>query len=194
MKTITRILISVLSLLSFQLIAQDFIGTNVRLSKVIETGGDFSSTDVGLIKLNNQNDEFAFDIPMFTILTSPKHNDSITDMNRRVTCSLRMKFPVDELDFLANDGTEMNFKIPGELTINNVTLPVMVDIGMHSSRAKVDEARGIKSYPALVSFALEINPQEFGLEFETINFVRSIVIEVRNGIINRADSTTPITR
>ncbi|HEX8516267.1 MAG TPA: hypothetical protein VF868_08710 [Bacteroidia bacterium] len=189
MKTISKLFICLFTIIGFESFSQDFIGTNVRFTKEIETGGSFTSNEIGLIRLNNQNDEFTFEIPMFTILTNPKNNDSITNLNREVRLSLKAHFPVDDLDFLANDGTEKTFDIPADLTINNRTLPVTIHMGMHSTMAKVVDTRGIKTYPALISFIIEINPAEYLLDFETINFVRSINVEVRNGIINRSDQS-----
>jgi hypothetical protein len=189
MKALTRILLSVFSMITFQAAAQEFIGTNVRFSKDIEAGTSLSADQIGLIRLNNQSDEFSFDISMFPILTTPRDNDSIKSMNEKVVLSFRSQFPVNDLDFLSNDGSEKNFTIPGELTINNRTRPVTMIFGMHSSMARNDESRGIESYPVLISFIIEINPAEYGLDFETINFVRTIYVEVRNGIINKSDIT-----
>jgi hypothetical protein len=188
MKTLNTLLISIFSVIAFQVTAQEFIGSNVRLSKEIETGGAFSSNEIGLIKLNDQNNEFVFDLPLFSILSTP-NNDSIISLNKGVVLHFRTDFPVSDLDFLSNDGSEKTFTVPGELTINNITLPVNMNFGLHSSMAQVDDARGIKSYPAMVSFVIEINPAEYNLDLETINFVRSIYVEVRNGIINRSTST-----
>ncbi|MCE3279587.1 MAG: hypothetical protein K0S44_1778 [Bacteroidetes bacterium] len=189
MKTFTRILLGVFSMITFQAAAQEFIGTNVRFTKEIEAGGSKSTDEIGLIRLNNQSDEFSFDISMFSILTTPKDNDSIKHMNERVNLSFRCQFPHNDLEFLSNDGSETEFTIPGELTINNRTRPVNLILGMHSSMIKNDETRGIDSYPVVVSFIMEINPAEYGLDFETINFVRSIYVEVRNGVINKSNIT-----
>jgi hypothetical protein len=193
MKTWIGILISLFSMISFQAIAQEFIGSNVRFSKEIESDGNRTATEIGLIRLNEQNNEFSFDISLFPILTSPRGNDSITNLNKQVNLNFRAEFPVSDLSFLTNDGTEINLTIPGELTINSRTHPVNLFMGIHSSLQLKDEARGIESYPALISFVLEINPADYGLDFETINFVRTISVEVRNGAINKTDST-PIAR
>lgn len=193
MKVLTRILLSVFSMITLQAAAQEFIGTNVHFSKEIENGGSHSADEIGLIRLNNQSDEFSFDISLFPILTTPRDNDSIKSMNEKVVLSFRSQFPHNDLDFLSNDGSEKTFTVPGELTINNRTRPVTVILGMHSSMALDDETRGIDSYPVLISFIMEINPSEYGLDFETINFVRSIYVEVRNGIINKS-SITPVVK
>lgn len=183
-------MISIFSIITFQSTAQEFIGSNVRFSKEIETGGSFSADEIGLIKLNDQNDEFVFDIRLFPILTTPKDNDSIASMNKSVVLHFKTQFPVTDLDFLANDGSEQTFTVPAELTINNITQPVNIRFGLHSSMSRTDDARGIKSYPAMVSFVIEINPGEYDLDFETINFVRTIYVEVRNGTINRTTDTS----
>ncbi|MCW3102163.1 MAG: hypothetical protein JWO09_603 [Bacteroidetes bacterium] len=190
MKTLNTLLISIFSIITFQAAAQEFIGSNVRLSKEIETGGSYSSSEIGLIKLNDQNDEFVFDIRLFPILTTPKDNDSITTMNKSVVLHFKTQFPVSDLDFLSNDGSEQTFTVPAELTINNITRAVNIRFGLHSAMAQTDEARGIQSFPAMVSFVIEINPAEYNLDFETINFVRTMYVEVRNGTINRTTNTS----
>ncbi|MDF2436671.1 MAG: hypothetical protein K0Q95_1047 [Bacteroidota bacterium] len=187
MKTLKTIITSFLiAASSIGVLAQDFIGTNVRFSKEIETGGSYTAGEIGLIKLNDQNDEFSFDISLFPILTSPAANDSITGLNKQVDLNFHAQFPAGDLDFLANDGSEKTYSIPGELTINNITRPVKMVFGIHSSMTQANGALGIKTFPALVSFIIEINPAEYGLDFETINFVRVIRVEVRNGILNRS--------
>jgi len=190
MKALNTLLISIFSIITFQAAAQEFIGSNVRLSKDIETGGSFSANEIGLIKLNDQNDEFVFDIRLFPILTTPKDNDSIATMNKSVLLHFKTQFPVADLDFLSNDGSEETFTVPAELTINNTTRAVNIRFGLHSAMVQTDEARGIKSFPALVSFVIEINPAEYNLDFETINFVRTLYVEVRNGTINRTTNTS----
>jgi len=154
MKALNTLLISIFSIITFQAAAQEFIGSNVRLSKDIETGGSFSANEIGLIKLNDQNDEFVFDIRLFPILTTPKDNDSIATMNKSVLLHFKTQFPVADLDFLSNDGSEETFTVPAELTINNTTRAVNIRFGLHSAMVQTDEARGIKSFPALVSFVI----------------------------------------
>jgi hypothetical protein len=190
MKTLRTLIVSLFTLIALQASAQDFVGSTVRFAKEIETGGKLDATHIGLIKLNDQNDEFVFDIPLYPILTSPRDNDSITTMNKNIMLHYRADFPVSDLDFLANDGSESSFVIPGELTINNITRPVKMNLSVHGAAPYIDEARGIKSYPALISFTLEINPAEYNLDFETINFVRTIYVEVRNGVINNTTETS----
>lgn len=190
MKTLKSILMSFLIAMAINASAQDFIGSNVRFTKNIETGASYSAEEIGLIKLNEQNNEFSFDISLFPILTNPKDNDSITSINRRINLSFRSEFPASNLDFLSNDGSEINYFIPGELTVNGVTQPVKIQFGIHSSMTQTNEALGIKTFPALVSFVVEINPGDFGLDFETINFVNLIRLEVRNGVLNRATQNT----
>jgi hypothetical protein len=186
MKALKTLLMSFLIAIAIGSSAQDFIGSNVRFSKDIETGNKFAAEQVGLIKLNDQNNEFTFDISLFPILTSPRSNDSIVNLNRQVILNFHSQFPAGDLDFLANDGSERNYSIPGELTVNGITRQVTVGFGLHSSMSQTNEALGIKTFPALVSFIIEINPADFGLDFETINFVRTIRVEVRNGILNRS--------
>jgi hypothetical protein len=193
MKTITLFLISIFSIITFQMTAQDLIGSNVRLTKEIETGGSFTASEIGLIRLNDQTNEFSFEISLFPILTSPKGNDSITNINRKVFLRFRADFPISNIDFFVNDGTEHDITLPGELTINNRTFPVNMQMGIHGALEQKNQARGIESYPVLISFMVEVNPAEYGLDFETINFVRSISIDVRKGIINKS-TATPITR
>jgi hypothetical protein len=192
MKTLKTILTTILLATSISAVGQDFIGTNVRFSKDIETGGSYTAGEIGLIKLNDQNDEFSFDISLFPILTSPASNDSIRGVNRQVDLNFHAQFPSGDLDFLSNDGSERIYTVPGELTINNITRPAKVMFGIHSSMSQTNEALGIKTFPALVSFIIEINPAEYGLDFETINFVRVIRVEVRNGILNRSTQNSSI--
>jgi hypothetical protein len=181
---------TVMALIALEVNAQDFVGSNVRLSKQIETGGEKNADEIGLIKLNNQNDEFSFDVALFPILSTPKDNDSIRDMNKKIFLKFTTHFHFTDLDFGANDGNEKHFTVPGEITLNNKTLPINLDVGIHGAMALTDENRGISTYPVLMSFIIDINPGDFGLDFETINFVRTISVEVRNGIINRSDMNT----
>lgn len=192
MKTISLLLISIFSVFTFHTPDQEFIASTVRFSKYIETGRTLSTNEFGVIRLNNENDEFVFDVPLYSILTSPRNNDSITALNKKMLVHYKADFPVNDLDFLANDGAQKTFSIQGELTINNITLPVNTVFSLHGAMEQADEARGIKSYPVLVSFLIEINPAEYNLDFETINFVRSIYIEVSNGVINRTNGSSTI--
>lgn len=190
MKTLGLLLISIFSVITFHIPDQEFIASNIHFSKYAETGKTFTANEFGVIKLNNENDEFVFDVPLYPILTSSKSNDSINNINRKVLLHYKADFHVADLDFLSNDGSQKTFTIPGELTINNVTLPVNTTFSMHGAMEQADENRGIKSYPALISFVIEINPAEYNLDFETINFVRTIYIEIRNGVINRTDNAS----
>jgi hypothetical protein len=174
--------------------SQEYIGSNTKFSKESEHCNKdtaicrFSAGESGIISLNAQNDEFSFTIPFFKILTSPKNNDSITDLNKNILVRFRGKFPISNLDFYNSNATESSFTFPGELTINEITQPVNLTANLFASVAIDDASRGLDTYPVRINFRMEINPADFKLDFETINFVRSITLEVRNGIINKTEN------
>lgn len=193
MKTLKGICIAILmSIVVMKSYSQEFIGSNAKLFKETENCNNlapivcgFSTNETVLIKLNEQNDEFSFDVSLFPILTTPKSNDSIASLNQNIYATFSGKFPVSNLDFYESNATESSFSFPGELTINGITKPVNLSVGIFASNDRDEASRGIDTYPVKISFSVYINPADFKLDFETINFVSSILIEVRNGVINK---------
>ena len=169
--------------------SQEFIGTTIRFSKEAENGRLYSASRTGIIKLNDQNNEFSFNTSLFPILTSPSGNDSIMSLNKNMNLDLFAEFPVDDLDFYESNASESSFEIPAEITINGITRQVNIQMGVHKSIAHDVESRDAHSYPVRISFIIDVNPGDYNLDFETINFIRSISIEVRNGIINKSTGT-----
>jgi hypothetical protein len=192
METFKKICIAFLMAISVRTYSQEFIGSNIRFSKESEHCNRdtaicrYSAVDIGIIKLNEQNNQFDFDVSLFPILSSPRNNDSIISMNRNIYLNYRITFPVNNLEFYESNSTESSFAVPGELTINGITNPVIIYMGIFASAAQDVEYRDVHTYPVRISFMLDINPGDFKLDFETINFVRSITVEVRNGVINKA--------
>lgn len=193
METFKKICITILMVFAVRTYSQEFIASNAMLSKESENCNSQSpifcryfATEVALLKLNEQNDEFSIYIPLFSILTSPKGNDSIANLNKNIYATFIGKFPVSNLDFYESNATESAFSFPGELTINGITKPINISMGIFASTDRDEASRGIDTYPVRISFTIEIDPGEFKLDFETINFINSIIIEVRNGVINKS--------
>jgi hypothetical protein len=198
MKTIRTFLLTLFLSITYGIVGQEFIGSNTRLMKTRETVIDCktlceeqriiktsSSEDVGLIKLNGQTNEFNFNVPLYNIL-STNRNDSISSLNKSVVANYRAIFPISDLDFFTS-GTQTSLQIQGELTVNGRTRPATMSLNLQEALPYNLDNRDVHSYPVLVSFALEISPADYNLDFETINFTRSITIEVRNGVVNRSN-------
>lgn len=189
MKTICTILTAFFLSFTIGIYGQEFIGNTAKLSKFKDTTAAvfYSANEICLIKLNDQTDEFIFNLPLFNILSSST-NDSITALNKLVFASYRADFPVSNLDFFSS-GAEASFDITGELTINGITKHAPLHLSLQSAPI-LENNRDIHSYPVKISFAMDINPAEYFLDYETINFTRTITIEVSHGVINRTNDNT----
>ncbi|HEY0029906.1 MAG TPA: hypothetical protein VGC65_04030 [Bacteroidia bacterium] len=185
MKTITLLTVLLLFFAGGIAAQEQYIASPVRLSK--EAIGKISSviTENALIKLNNQNDEFTFAIRLYPILTSSSTNDSITTMNQNLVVDYKAEFPIDDLDFFDVGYEGKTYSLNGDLTIYNITRPLLINFYLHESTPEDINAKNIRSYPVRISFAFEINPAEYGLDYETANFTEKIIIIVENGIINK---------
>lgn len=193
MKTLKKMCLVLLMAIAMRTYSQEFIGSSTNLWK--ETGNcdlytgtcHYSASEVGILKLNDQNDEFSFDVSLFPILTSPAENDSITSMNKNMYLNFSARFPIGDLDFYESNATESTLNIPGEITINGITKQVNLIMGIHVAIAHDVESRDVHSYPVRASFIIDINPADYNLDFETINFISLISVEVRNGVINKSN-------
>lgn len=197
MKTIRAFLLTLFLSLTCGIVGQEFVGSNARLIRIRETVIDntiseeqkvnntFTAEDIGLLKLNGQTNEFNFSIPLHNIL-SISRNDSITSLNNMVVANYRAIFPITDLDFFTS-GVQTSLQIQGELTINGKTRPSTMFLSLQEALPYNLNNRDIHSYPVLVSFAIEILPSDYNMDFETINFTRTITIEVRNGVVNRSN-------
>jgi polyisoprenoid-binding protein YceI len=113
-------------------------------------------------------------------------------MNRNVYVNFLGTFPVANLDFYTSNATESNFNMAGEVTINGITKPMTVEIGIHAAPVTDVRTVDVQSYPVRISFVMDINPGDFNMDFETINFINSITMEVRNGVINKSSGLNAV--
>ena len=182
MKTIFKFLTTIMIMMSVNLTAQDFISSAVRLSK--EAIGKTTSviSENAVIKLNEQTDEFTFSIRLFPILTTATENDSIASLNQKIIMNYIAVFPIDDLSFFEAGNNGKRYTLKGDLTINEVTKPYELDFYLQKN---LPQDLTTYTYPVRISFALEINPAEFGLDNETAKFTEKIVIVIGNGIINK---------
>lgn len=173
-------------MVTFKINAQEFVSSDVRLSK--EAIGKTTSvvSENAVIRLNNQNDEFVFSIRLFPILTSTNENDSITSLNQKMVVDYKAIFPIDDLDFFDAGNEGKRYTLYGDLTVNNITKPLQLDFYLQQYIAPDISIQDIQIYPVRISFAFEINPAEFGLDNETAKFTEKIIVVVGNGIINKS--------
>ncbi len=188
MKTIFNILTGLFISISVMAQAQEYVSSDVKLSKeaIGKTTADIVENAV--IRVNEQNDEFAFSIRLFPILASSNDNDSIATLNKNMVLDYKASFPIDDLAFFEPGNNGKKFILRGNLTINNISKPVQLDFYLQEYMPQGLATKDIQTYPVRMSFALEINPAEYGLDNETAKFTEKIIIVVGNGIINRTKS------
>lgn len=188
MKTIFIFLTSVFLMITVKIAAQEYVASPVKLSK--EAIGKISSvlSENAVIILNDQNDEFAFAIRLFPILTALNEGDSIARLNQSLVMDYQAGFPIDDLDFYMPGNKSKQHSMDGNLTINNITKPVKINFYLYESVPQDISSKDVHTYPLRISFALEINPAEYELDIETAKFTEKIIVVVKNGIINRASN------
>lgn len=182
MKTLHCYLTELLILIASHIPAQsDFISSRVYVLK--ETGEAIPAENAhALIKLNTHNYEFT--INSCLILTI---SDSVTDKSQQTSIDLNFTgpFPIDNLDFYDVVNDKNIHVINGELTVNEITHAYKVNFGLHSPTSRNVYTQGIPSYSAHINFAIEINPIDFNLDNIPASFAKTLIIRVKDGIINK---------
>jgi hypothetical protein len=184
MKTIAHFLTILLLTVSFQLPAQEFIGSHVRLTKEAVNQPVSVKDDNGIIRLNDQTNEFSIYVQLWQILTSANESDSIADINKHLRVNFRGQFPISDFAFYTGD--EKTYQIPGKLTINHISRAISIVCSFHKSISENFDENDVHSYPVRISFAIEINPADYNLDIETAKFTETIIVAVENGIINKS--------
>lgn len=173
----------ILFAIAFKTSAQEFVNSNVRVFR--ETGEtiSYSENESAVIKLNPQTNLLSVD---FCILLSRK-NDTIKEDNQQLNLNFTGQFPIYDLDFYDLEGeARKTYTITGELTINNITKTyTKIDFALHRSNLPNIYSPNVLSYPYNIGFLIEINPIDFCLENILENCPRTILIEVKDGIINK---------
>jgi hypothetical protein len=188
MKTIFRLLTAFMIMISVSMTAQDYISSNVKLSK--EAIGKITSvmSENVVIKLNEQNDEFTFSLRLYPILAGINENDSIASLNQKIILDYKGVFPIDNLSFFEAGNNGKRYTLKGDLTVNNITKPHELDFYLQESLPQDISTMDIHTYPVRISLALEFNPAEFGLDNETAKFTEKITIVIADGIINKSEN------
>jgi hypothetical protein len=188
MKTIAKFIIVILTGLAFSCDAQEFIASRVKLSK--EAIGKVSTvtSDNAVIRLTEGSNNFSFSLQLYPILSGLNENDSIATLNQKITMTYKAEFPISDPDFYNIDTKSKQYTMDGDLTVNGFTRPVKISFYLMPAVAADVSSRDIHGYPFRISFALEINPAEYGLDIETAKFTEKITVMVDNGIINRTTS------
>lgn len=183
MKTLATYVSILFLSIAFKLSAQEFISSPVRFSKETEENISFTGNDYAVIKLNTHTQEFSMGSCLIMGI-----NDTVTGKSEEFNLTLNFagKFPIDNIDFfdIANDNNIHT--INGELTVNNVTHPYKINFGLHAANPSSNiYSQDIRNSNTRISFALEINTGDFELETIPLTFAKTIIVSVKNGVINK---------
>ncbi|MFY9308318.1 MAG: hypothetical protein WAQ28_04630 [Bacteroidia bacterium] len=179
--TISSCLIMAASTLPAQPAQTDFKTSRIRVST--ESGAVVSENTFAVIKLNTNSQEM--DISSCILFDI---NDSATGKSEQASMTINFKgqFPIENLDFydVAND--KNIHTMSGELTVNNITRAYKMNFGLHGPSSINVYTQDKRSYTAQISFAIEIDVDEFDLDVPP-SYAKTFIIAIKDGVINKTN-------
>jgi hypothetical protein len=193
MKKIVYLVVSILFAMTIKMSAQEFISSRASISSDNE-GLIPSENESVLIQLNEQTSLFSVSSCILLKSLKGNKNDSALLINRQMYLNFKAPFPIDDLNFYDINNNEKLYSMSGELTIGEVTVPFKINFSLHGYTPQDIATNDIHSYPALISFTMEINPDDYRLEnvpscFAGNCFEKLIMVAIKNGTINKSNDS-----
>jgi hypothetical protein len=192
MKTIASITTIILMLVVLKTSAQEFINSRATISVDSDVPIPFKDETV-LILLNEQTSFFSVS-SCILLRTVKLNNDSSATSNKPLFMNFKAPFPITNLDFYDPNNDKKQYTMNGELTIAETTKPFTIDFNLHSYASQNTVTNDFHSYPALISFTMQIDPDDYNLQnvpscFSNFCFAKLIMVSVQNGTINKSNES-----
>lgn len=192
-KSLTLLFCSVLLCTVLHSEAQDqhFMGSEVKLLTGVNDSVKYEINKSAVISLNDQSNQFAVTVSLFPLVDNPDQEDSLALQNNLLQLTFSGQFPIDEFSFYADKNDGNSYTMNGMLTVNGISKPYTLAFIIRTSRQAnpLDQTIPLSDeatfYSARISFAIRINPADYGLDAEPIALKHDVSVEIADGIINK---------
>ncbi|MFT3678712.1 MAG: hypothetical protein QM791_00480 [Ferruginibacter sp.] len=141
-----------------------------------------------VLSVRDLTDDFTASIELFPIVPNPDTEDSLEQQRKPLTVKLTGHFPVDNIDFLSTADNGKTYQMETTIRINDIVQQTNLSFALPVLQNNaVDPNGNVPKYNANMSFALVLQPEKFGLNLSPFNIDKLIVVEIRNGILNKAN-------
>lgn len=168
--------------------AQDMVATQVALvTKGITNYTDSIFNTKAFFVLDTDTKQFTATINFFPAIPNPDAEDSLAMMGNPLQLKLTGTFPFDNMDFFTTADNGKSATMALQYSLNNassqkdITFYIAVPVNR-----PIDDNGYIAAYPGRISFALLINPTDFGLDTPPFDLHKNVLVDIRDAIINKA--------
>jgi polyisoprenoid-binding protein YceI len=171
-----------------QVVAQDYAGSHVCLSRKTSVGMISESCDNGVLKVSENKSELTFNLPLSPVLNSVNDNDSVARIHRNAVLNFRAHFPVTDLQLSAQDLNQKLYSLEGILEINGIEKPYRLNFHLSKPGYTDLQTAGKDTYAAQMNFVLEFDTSDFGISSGDNKEKNSVVtIKVAAGVLNKIE-------
>jgi hypothetical protein len=181
-------------ILSFYFKAQSqvIIGSPTIISTEVNGNINSVNNESTVISLNDASKEFTASVSLLPIVNNADEEDSLAEANNLLQLIFTGQFPIDNFAFFSDNNDDNIHRMNGLLSVNGISNPYTLSFTLQSplntDKRNSEEVLSADAsfFPFKISFIIEMNPADFGLDREPSAIEKDIIVEVTGGIINEA--------